>query len=87
LRRIYALRPVGRFISRRDAKAQRGGGKGQIKKAYREASRLCHPDLVPDEIKELIQDLNDWGEYFENIRQQLIEEYDTLASGEVALLE
>jgi len=133
-----------------------------LKKAYREASRLCHPDLVPDEIKEqahemmqrlndaykkrdlaqvkkllaalksgngfelasdtitdkamlksriaamrnkveslkhevdglqadetfeLIQDLNDWDEYFENIRQQLIEEYDTLASGEVALLE
>jgi len=133
-----------------------------LKKAYREASRLCHPDLVPDEIKEqahemmqrlndaykkrdlaqvqkllavlksgngfelasdtitdkaklksriaamrnkveslkhevdglqadetfeLIQDLNDWDEYFENIRQQLIEEYETLASGEVALLE
>lgn len=126
-----------------------------LKKAYREASRLCHPDLVADELKdqaheimqqlneaylkrdlkrvqnllsalksgagfdlasdtitdkavlrskidamrekmqslrrevealkteetfEIIQGLDDWDAYFDNIRQQLTEEYDMLLS-------
>jgi hypothetical protein len=36
---------------------------GELKKAYRKASKLCHPDIVPDELKrqalKLMQELNE----------------------------
>ena len=129
-----------------------------LKKAYRKASRLCHPDLVPDALKErahemmqqlneaykkrdlaqvqkilaaiesgngfdlvsdtvtdkavlkakisalrnkaseladevdtlqtdetfeLLQQLDDWGEYFESIREQLSEEYNALTANQI----
>ncbi len=134
----------------------------ELKKAYREASRLCHPDLVADELKdqaheimqqlneaylqrdlkrvknllsalksgagfdlasdtitdkallrskieamrekmqslrrevdalkneetfEVIQGLEDWDEYFDAVRQQLAEEYDSLVAGGMAMVE
>jgi hypothetical protein len=134
----------------------------RLKKAYRDASRLCHPDLVPDELKEqahqmmqqlneayakrdlarveeilaalksgngfelasdtitdkallkkkieslrgtlatlqrevddlqadetfeIIRNVTDWDEYFDNIRQQLTEEYRALVSEEALQLE
>lgn len=134
----------------------------ELKKVYREASRLCHPDLVSDELKgqaheimtqlneaylqrdltrvknllstlksgtgfdlasdtitdkaalrskieamrekmqslrrevdalkneetfEVIQGLDDWDEYFDTIRQQLIGEYNALVGGDILLAE
>ena len=44
-------------------------------------------DLQADETFEIIRNVTDWDEYFDNIRQQLTEEYQALVSEEALQLE